>query len=99
MVKYAEISPTMRRFIGGWENFRKIGFEADDLFCLIERSVKLKGALACFCQLKANDKTYEMYIYPGTQHGFHNNSTPRYNEAAAKLSWDRTIAFFKKQLA
>jgi carboxymethylenebutenolidase len=49
--------------------------------------------------LKAAGAKYEMFIYPGTQHGFHNNSTPRYNEAAAKLSWDRTIAFFKKNLA
>src|SRR5438105_4483309 len=45
--------------------------------------------------LKANNKPYEMYIYPGTRHGFHNNSTPRYNEAQAKIAWDRTIAFFK----
>jgi carboxymethylenebutenolidase len=37
-----------------------------------------------------------MYRYPGMQHGLHNNSTPRYNVAAAKLSWDRTIAHFKK---
>jgi carboxymethylenebutenolidase len=42
---------------------------------------------------------FESHVYPGTQHGFHNNSTPRYNEAAAKLSWDRTIAFFRKNLA
>jgi carboxymethylenebutenolidase len=49
--------------------------------------------------LKANEVAYQMYIYPGTQHGFHNNSTPRYQEAAAKLAWERTIAFFKKQLA
>lgn len=42
---------------------------------------------------------YEVHVYPGTQHGFHNNSTPRYNEAAAKLAWDRTVAFFKKSLA
>jgi carboxymethylenebutenolidase len=48
--------------------------------------------------LKAAGVQYEMYMYPGTQHGFHNNSTPRYNEAAAKLAWDRTIAFFKKNL-
>jgi len=38
-------------------------------------------------------------MYPGTQHGFHNNSTPRYNEAAAKLAWERKIAFFNKNLA
>ena len=49
--------------------------------------------------LKASGVLYEMYKYPGTQHGFHNNSTPRYQEAAAKLAWERTIAFFKKHLA
>jgi carboxymethylenebutenolidase len=49
--------------------------------------------------LKANGVTYEMHSYPGTQHGFHNNSTPRYNEAAAKLAWERTIAFFKQHLS
>lgn len=49
--------------------------------------------------LKASGATYEKYTYPGTQHGFHNNSTPRYQEAAAKLAWERTIALFKKNLA
>jgi carboxymethylenebutenolidase len=49
--------------------------------------------------LKAAGARYEAHIYPGTQHGFHNNSTPRYNEAAAKLSWERTAAHFKKHLA
>src|SRR5215467_8928043 len=49
--------------------------------------------------LKASGVRYEMHMYPGTQHGFHNNSTPRYQEAAAKLAWDRTIAFFKTNLA
>ena len=49
--------------------------------------------------LKAASVPYEVFVYPGTQHGFHNNSTPRYNEAAAKLSWERTIAFFRKNLA
>jgi carboxymethylenebutenolidase len=49
--------------------------------------------------LKANGVSYEMHTYPGTQHGFHNNSTPRYNEAAAKLAWERTIALFKKHVA
>src|SRR3954464_11656003 len=50
-------------------------------------------------ELKKAGVRYEVHMYPGTQHGFHNNSTPRYNEGAAKLSWDRTIAFFKKHLA
>jgi carboxymethylenebutenolidase len=49
--------------------------------------------------LKAANVQYEMHIYPGTQHGFHNNSTPRYHEPSAKLAWERTVAFFKKHLA
>jgi len=49
--------------------------------------------------LKASGAQYEMHIYPGTQHGFHNNSTPRYQEAAAKLAWERTIALIRKHLA
>ncbi len=49
--------------------------------------------------LKAAGVPYEMHMYAGTQHGFHNNSTPRYHEASAKLAWERTIAFFKKHLA
>ena len=48
--------------------------------------------------LKAAGAEFEMYAYPGTKHGFHNNSTPRYDEAAAKLAWDRTIALFKGKL-
>jgi len=49
--------------------------------------------------MRASGVTYQMYMYPGTLHGFHNNSTPRYNESAAKLAWERTVAFFKKHLA
>jgi carboxymethylenebutenolidase len=49
--------------------------------------------------LKSSGIAYAMHMYPGTQHGFHNNSTPRYQEAAAKLAWERTISFFKKHLA
>jgi carboxymethylenebutenolidase len=48
--------------------------------------------------LKAAGVQYEMYMYPGTQHGFHNDTTPRYDEAAAKLSWSRTLAHFQKHL-
>ncbi|MFN3984479.1 MAG: YghX family hydrolase [Rhodocyclaceae bacterium] len=48
--------------------------------------------------LQAAAKTYEAYFYPGTQHGFHNDSTPRYDEAAAKLAWERTIAWFERYL-
>ena len=49
--------------------------------------------------LQANSVTYEMQTYEGTLHGFHNNSTPRFNEAAAALAWNRTIGFFRAHLA
>ena len=48
--------------------------------------------------LKENNKEYEAYIYPKANHGFHNNTTPRYEKAAADLSWKRTIEFFNKNL-
>lgn len=49
--------------------------------------------------LKAANKTYEAYIYPGANHGFHNDSTPRYDQAAANLAWERTLAWFNRYLA
>ncbi|MBO6879774.1 dienelactone hydrolase family protein [Winogradskyella sp.] len=48
--------------------------------------------------LQENNIEYQAYIYPGVNHGFHNNTTPRYDKEAAQLSWDRTIAFFNKHL-
>ncbi len=48
--------------------------------------------------LLEHDKVFEAYIYPGTNHGFHNDSTPRYDEAAAELAWERTIAWFNTYL-
>jgi len=48
--------------------------------------------------LKANNKSYAAYIYPNVNHGFHNNTTPRYDKAAADLAWQRTIDFFKEKL-
>jgi len=49
--------------------------------------------------LKAAGVRHEAHTYPGTQHGFHNNSTPRYEAAAAALAWDRTLALFRQHLA
>jgi carboxymethylenebutenolidase len=49
--------------------------------------------------LKANNIDYKAYFYEGVNHGFHNNTTPRYNEKTANLAWERTIAFFKKKLS
>ena len=48
--------------------------------------------------LKAAGVKYQVYIYPDVEHGFNNDTTPRYDEAAAKLAWKRTIEFFNKHL-
>lgn len=48
--------------------------------------------------LKANGKEYTAYIYPGVNHGFHNDTTPRYDKAAAELAWQRTVDFFRDKL-
>jgi carboxymethylenebutenolidase len=49
--------------------------------------------------LKAAGVQYERFLYPGTQHGFNNNTTPRFDAAAAKLAWERTVQFFRSKLA
>lgn len=49
--------------------------------------------------LKENGKTYTMHMYPNVNHGFHNDTTPRYDKEAAELAWSRTIAFFKENLS
>ena len=56
------------------------------------------GIPAYEAALKANNKKYEIFVYAGTQHGFHNDTTPRYDEAAAKLAWSRSLEFFNKNL-
>lgn len=49
-------------------------------------------------ELKANNKQFTAYIYPNVNHGFHNDTTPRYDKAAAELAWQRTIEFFDNKL-
>ena len=48
--------------------------------------------------LKANNVSYTMHMYEGANHGFHNDTTPRYDETNAKLAWQRTLDFFNKNL-
>lgn len=56
------------------------------------------GIAAYEAALKENKKKYESFMYDGKQHGFHNDTTPRYDAGAAKLAWERTLKFFKKNL-
>jgi carboxymethylenebutenolidase len=57
-----------------------------------------EGIAAYEAALKANNKVYTSHMYEGKQHGFHNDTTPRYDEAAAKLAWTRTLEWFNKYL-
>jgi carboxymethylenebutenolidase len=59
----------------------------------------LAGWPAYETALRANHVAYQHFVYPGAEHGFNNDTTPRYDEAAAKLAWSRTVAFFKARLA
>ena len=65
-----------------------------------ENDERINAGIPAFEEaLKKHNKPYQIYIYPGTQHAFNNDSNPaRYNEAAAKLAWERTIQFFRKHL-
>ncbi len=56
------------------------------------------GWLEFEAALEANGKTYEAYFYPGANHGFHNDTTPRYDAEAAELAWSRTLEFFERNL-
>jgi carboxymethylenebutenolidase len=57
-----------------------------------------EGWPAYVTALQANDKEYSAHLYPGVNHGFHNDSTPRYDFEAARLAWERTVAFFREKL-
>jgi carboxymethylenebutenolidase len=65
-----------------------------------ENDERINAAIPEFEEaLKKNNKSYQIFMYPGTQHAFNNDSNPaRYHEAAAKLSWERTVKFFREHL-
>ena len=74
--------------------------EAALLIHYAEDDPRINAGKAAFeAALRAHGASFEMHVYPGTRHGFHNNSTPRYDEAAAALAWERTVAFFRRHLA
>jgi carboxymethylenebutenolidase len=64
-----------------------------------EKDDRINAGIAAYEEaLKANKVNYQLFMYPGTQHGFNNDTTPRYDKAAATLAWQRTVDFFKKHL-
>lgn len=86
-------------FYGGQpkENIEQINAPLMLQFAGLDKRVNA-GWPAYETALKAADKKYVAYTYPDVNHGFHNNTTPRYNKEAAELAWQRTIDFFKKEL-
>jgi carboxymethylenebutenolidase len=67
---------------------------------LADQDERINGAWPAYeAALTAAKVPFEVFKYPGTQHGFHNDTTPRYDDAAAKLAWQRTLTLFKKKLA
>jgi carboxymethylenebutenolidase len=64
-----------------------------------EQDERINAGIAAYeAALKASHVKYQIFIYPGTQHGFNNDTTPRYDKAAAQLAWQRTVEFLKKNL-
>ena len=64
-----------------------------------ENDDRINAGIAAYEQaLKANKVRYQIYKYPGTQHGFNNDTTPRYDPAAATLAWQRTVDFLKRNV-
>jgi len=64
-----------------------------------EKDDRINAGVPAFEEaLKANHVKYQLFTYPGTQHGFNNDTTPRYDKAAATLAWTRTIEFFRQKL-
>ena len=69
------------------------------LFHYASNDERVNAGIASYeAALKANKKVYTSHMYEGKQHGFHNDTTPRYDEAAAKLAWARTLEWFNKYL-
>jgi carboxymethylenebutenolidase len=65
-----------------------------------EKDERVRAGWPAFeAALKASGASYQYFVYPGTEHGFNNDTTPRYDEAAAKLAWQRSVDFFKARLA
>ena len=64
-----------------------------------EKDDRINAGIPAFAEaLQQHHIKYQLFQYPGTQHGFNNDTTPRYDKAAATLAWQRTIDFFKKNL-
>jgi len=87
-------------FYGGQAPADKVpGIKAPLLLHYAGLDTRVNGGWPAYEEaLKANKATYTAHVYEGVNHGFHNDTTPRYDEKAAKLAWERTLAHFNKYL-
>jgi len=87
-------------FYGNAPALDQVGaIKAQLLLMFAENDERINGAWPSYeAALKAGKVRYEAFKYPGTQHGFNNDTTPRYDANAAKQAWQRTLAFFNKTL-
>jgi carboxymethylenebutenolidase len=87
-------------FYGGQAKAEDVpGIKAPLLLHYAENDERVNAGWPAYeAALEASGVPYEAHVYPGTQHGFHNDTTPRYDEAAAALAWKRTLEFFAKNL-
>lgn len=85
-------------FYGGWPRAEEAAMiKAPLLIHLGGRDQRVNAGWPAYeTALKANNVSYEVHIYEGANHGFHNDTTPRYDKTAAKLAWSRTLDFFQK---
>lgn len=87
-------------FYGGQPDAEDVpAIKAPLLLHFAELDTRVNAGWAAYEEaLKKDSKEYKAYFYPATNHGFHNDTTPRFDEAAAKLAWQRTVDFFKEKL-
>ena len=90
----AALSEEKRALDREFAQLAKIG---DEMLC-IQANARAR-ARRYEAALKKSGVNYRAHIYPKVNHGFHNDTTPRYDENAAELAWERTVLFFKTQLA
>lgn len=96
---HPEVLKLFDKYVHGQISRRGFVDNAAQLLHYAETDERINAAWPAFATaLKSAGVKYQVYKYPGTQHGFNNDTTPRYDEAAAKLAWQRTVSFFNTQL-
>jgi carboxymethylenebutenolidase len=98
-VRIPELSAAVPFYGGQPDSGEVSSIQASILLHFAEHDARVNAGWPAYEEaLKKHNKDYQVYFYPETNHGFHNDTTPRFDEAAAKLAWQRTVEFFKEKL-